>query len=235
MRLSWIRSLLRLALDLPQTSQRRLTLLKFVEVVGDVGDGIDQHDQPRQVAAQPGDTQITALDSPGSEGQHGKQTHHLDDAHHRMLERHKAVGAVAGLPVLIDFRLETVLQPGLGGKSTHQGQTFDGLTQQTGQFAHLFLTSFRGRHHASTKQADQPDDHRRQQQDGQRQFPVEPEHHPQHRNELKHAGDRVVNGLVQHLADAIGVFGEAVGEITGRELLQCPQLHGLQAAEQITP
>ena len=52
-------SLLGLALDLPQTSQRRLTLLKFVEVVGDVGDGIDQHDQPRQVAAQPGDTQIT--------------------------------------------------------------------------------------------------------------------------------------------------------------------------------
>ena len=46
-----------------------------------------------------------------------------------MLERHKAVGAVACLPVLVDFRLETVLQPGFG-KSTHQGQTFDGLTSR---------------------------------------------------------------------------------------------------------
>ena len=58
-------------------------------------------------------------------------------------------------------------------------------------------------------------------------------HHPQHRNKLKNAGDRVVDGLVQHLADAIGVFGEAVGEITGRKLLERPQLNGLQAAEQI--
>ena len=152
-----------------------------------------------------------------------------------MLQRHEAVGAVASLPVLVDFHLKTLLQPRLSGKSTHQGQTFDGLTKQTGQFTHLFLTAFSGRHNAPTKQADQPDDHRCQQQDSQRKFPVEPKHHPQHSKELKHAGNRVVNGLVEHLADAICVFGEAVGEITGRELLQRSQLHGLQAAEQIAP
>ena len=66
LRLDWIGGLLRLSLDLTKTSQRRLTLLKFVEVVGDVSNGIDQHDQPRQVTAQPGNAQITGLNPPGS-------------------------------------------------------------------------------------------------------------------------------------------------------------------------
>ena len=140
-----------------------------------------------------------------------------------MLKRHEAVGAVSCLAVLINLRLKPFLQPGLSGKSTHQGQPLDGLPQQTGQFTHLFLTAFRGRHHASTEQADQQDDHRRQQQDGQRQFPVEPKHHPQDRNKLQNTGHRVVDGLVKNLADAISVFGEAVREVTGRDADEIPR------------
>ncbi|CAI8351582.1 MAG: Uncharacterised protein [Synechococcus sp. MIT S9220] len=47
----WICSFLRLLFDLAQSSQRSLALLKFIEVVGDVSNGVDQHHKASEVAA----------------------------------------------------------------------------------------------------------------------------------------------------------------------------------------
>ena len=64
LRLPW------LPFDGPQATQGRLTLLKLVEVVGDVRDRINQHDQSGEITAQPGNVEIAALDAPGRQPQH---------------------------------------------------------------------------------------------------------------------------------------------------------------------
>ena len=131
-----------------------------------------------------------------------------------MLQCNKAVGAVPGLTMLINLVFKSTLKPGLCGKRSHKRQALDGLAEQTGQFAHFFLTAFGGRHHLGAKQADQPDNQRCQQQDGSREFPVQPEHVPQHRQQLERTWQCVVNRFVQHFADTIRVFGQSVREIT---------------------
>ena len=44
-----------------------------------------------------------------------------------------------------------------------------------------------------------------------------------------------MDALVEHLADAVGILGESVGEIAGGQLFQCTQLNGLEGAEQLPP
>ena len=180
-----------------------------------MSDRIDQHDQTGQIAAETGNRQVTAFDPPGGKPQNGEQTDHFNDAHDRVLKRHEAVGALARLTVLSDFLLEAILQPGLRRERPHQRQALDRFSQQTGQLTDLLLAAFSGTHHLSAEQADQPDDHRRQQKNGEGQLPVQPEHGAQHHQQLKDAGNGVVNRLVEHLTDAVGILGEAIGQITG--------------------
>ena len=148
-----------------------------------------------------------------------------------MLQGHKAVRALSCLTVLSDLLFKAILQPWLRRKSPHQGQTFNGFTKQTGQFTHFLLAAFCRAHHLSPEQADQPDDHRSQQKNGEAEFPVQPEHGAEHHEQLQQTGNRVVDCLVEHLAHTIGVLGEAVGEIPCRQLFQSTQLHTLQRAE----
>ena len=106
-RMRRISRLLRLLLDLSQPTQGGLALLKLIEVVGDMSDGVDQYDKPCQVAAQTGNVEITALNPCGTHCKNGEQPHHLNDADHWMLESHQAVGAVTGSAVLVDFRFKS--------------------------------------------------------------------------------------------------------------------------------
>ena len=234
-RIGGIHRLARLPFDLPQTPQRRLALLELVEVVRDVGDWIDQNDQARQITAETCDVEVTALNPPGRQAQHREQADHLDDSHNGMLQSHKAVGALPGLSVLINFLLKPLLEPWFSRKCPHQREPLNRLTEKTGQFTDLFLTAFGGHHHLRPEQADQPNDQRRQQQDRQGQLPVQPDHGSQDHKKLQDAGDCVVDALVQNFADAVRILGEAIGEIPGGQLFESTQLNGLQRAEQLPP
>ena len=230
-----IHRLARFPFDLAQSPQGRLTLLELVEVVGDVGDRVDQNDQTRQVTAEACDVEITALNPPGGQAQHREQTDHLDDPDNGMLQGDQVVSALPGLAVLVNFLLKPILQPGFGGKGTHQRQPFNRLSKKSSQFTDFFLTAFRGHHHPCPEQADQPDDQRCQQQDRQGQLPVQPHHGSENHQQLQNTGHRVVDALVEHLADAVRILGESIGEITGGQLFQRTQLNGLEGAEQLSP
>ena len=147
-----------LPLDLTEPAQRGLALLEFVEVVGDVGNGVNQHHKPSEVTAEASDGQVIALNPPGGEAKNGKQADDLNHSHNRVLKRHQAVGAMASLPVLIDLVFKSALKPRLSGEGTHQGQSFNCFSQQSSQLADFFLAALGGSHHLGPKQADQPDD-----------------------------------------------------------------------------
>ena len=150
-----------------------------------------------------------------------------------MLQRQQAQGAVAGAAVLLHLLVEALLQPGLGGVGPHQGQAGDGLGQQARQLAHLALAALGRCHHPGAETAHQQGDHGGQQQGGQGQGPVEPEHRGQHRQQLQGAGQGVVDRLVDHLAHPVGVLGEAVGEVAGGELVEGAEAQLLQPGEQL--
>ena len=150
-----------------------------------------------------------------------------------MLERHQAVGALTGLAMLVDLLLEAILQPGFRRKRPHQWEALDRLPQQPRQFTHLLLAAFRRHHHPRPEDADQPDDQRCQQKDREGEFPVQPEHGAEHHKQLKKAWNRVVNGLVEHLTDAVSILGKPIGEISSRKFLKGTQFNGLKGAEQV--
>lgn len=198
-----------------------------------MGDRIDQHQQGRHIAAEALAGEAARLNPRGADQQHREDASRFDEAHHRMLQRQQAHGAVAGTAVQIDLLLKALLQPGLGSKGAHQGQAADRFSQQAGQFAHLLLTAFGRPHHPRPEGAHQHSHQGRQQHGGQRQLPIEEDHVAEHHDQLEQAGGGVLNRFVDHLGHPVGVFGEAVGEITGGEFLQGGELQTLQAGEQL--
>ena len=135
--------------------------------------------------------------------------------------------------MLIDLLFEAALQPRFGRESANERQALNRLTQKPGQLTHLFLTAFSGGHDPSTEQTDQPHDQRRQQKDREGEFPVEPKHVAEHSHKLKGTGDRVVEGFVDDFADAVGVFGQAIGEVPSGKLLEGTEFHLLQLPKEI--
>jgi hypothetical protein len=168
-------------LDRPQALQGCLALLELVEVGGEVGDRVDQHQQSRHIAAQPLTVELAALDAPGADQQHREDAEGLQEAHNGMLQGQQAQGAIAGAAMLLHLMVEALLQPWFGGIGPHQGKAGDGLSQQTRQFAHLALAAFGRRHHPGAEAAHEQGDQGGQQQGGQGQRPVEPEHRGQNR------------------------------------------------------
>ena len=150
-----------------------------------------------------------------------------------MLGSQQLQGAIAGMAVLVDFAVKPLLQPGFGGKGAHQGQARDRFPQQGGQIAHLFLAAFGGGHHPGAEATHQQGHHGGQQQGGQGQGPVEPQHVAQHHQQLQGAGGAVLDGFVDDITDPVGVFGEAVGEIAGREFFEGAEIQLLQAGKQL--
>ena len=132
-----------------------------------------------------------------------------------MLQRQQTHGAVARPAVLLNLLFKALLQPRLSRKRAHQRQTRDGLAQQPRQLTHLLLTALSGGQHPPRKAAHQHSHQRRQQQRGHRQLPIQRDHVAEHDHQLKNAGNGLLDVLVDHLADPIGVFGQAIGEITG--------------------
>ncbi|MEY3735769.1 MAG: hypothetical protein RLZZ624_828 [Cyanobacteriota bacterium] len=223
----------RLSLDLAQTLERSLTLLKFVEVLGEMTDRVDQHQQRRHIAAEAlGIDRLTA-DAHGTDQEHRQDSCRFDEADNGMLQGQQLEAAVAGAAMQIDLGVKAILQPGFGGVSPHQGQARNRLGQQRRQLTDLLLAAFRRRHHPGAEGADQHGHKGRQQQRGQGQLPVEPDHVAEHHQQLQQTWRGVVHQLVDHLADAIGVFREPIGEIAGRESLQRGEAQRLQAGKQL--
>ena len=108
--------------------------------------------------------------------------------------------------MLLNLLFKTLLQPGLSRESTHQWQTRDGLTQQSSQLTDLFLTPFSSGEDPAGKAAHQHSHQWREQQGGQRQLPVQGDHVAEHDHQLKNAGYGLLDVLVDHLTDPIGVF-----------------------------
>ena len=196
-----------------------------------MADRIDQHQQGRHIAAEALAVEVAALDAGCAHQQHRQDPGRLQKAHHRILESQQPLGAVTGAAVQIDLRFEALLQPGFGGKGAHQRQPADRFTEQGGQLTHLLL-AFLGRpHHLGAEHAHQHRHQRGEDQRAQRQLPVEPHHVAKHHHQLQNGGGGVLDRFVDHLADAVGVLGEAIGEVAGREFLQHAEIQPLQPGE----
>ena len=233
--ISPIRALHRFTLNFTQTAQGGLPLLKLVEVGDQAGDRINQDQQRRNETAEAGATEPTCTDAQGTDQQHRQDAGGLNETHHRVLQGQQPHRAVAGAAMQLNLLLKTLLQPGFSCKSTHQGQSGNGFPQQPRQLAHLLLAAFSRTQNPGGKTADQHGHHRCQQDGGDRELPIQQHHVAEHHHQLQDAGDRFLDVLVDHLTDAIGVFREAVGEITGGELLQRSKFQPLQPSEDLPP
>jgi len=97
------------------------------------------------------------------------------------------------------------------------------------------LALFGGAHDLGAKQADQHGHQGGQQQGPDRELPVQPDHVAEDHHQLQDRRGGVLDRLVDDLAHTVGVFGEAVGQVSGGEFFEHPEIEPLQPGKEPTP